>query len=126
MCPKKHGDECIGEFVKYGWKWSGKNNDLVSANTKGSCERELFECDRQFVYDTLVNKDAFNEKYHAFWSKTGFDNRDEDNCPTGGTAPVDHECCGGHDRNYHWIGLNKNKCCADGQSGIVKPIDESC
>jgi len=122
----KHGDQCIGEFIKYPWKWSVKSNDFVSAAGAGSCARELFECDKAFVYDTFEQKDVYNEDFHAFHSTIGFDNRDNEFCPTGGTAPIDHECCGGHDRKYHWIGLNKNQCCADGKSGIVKDANDQC
>merc|ERR1719436_1258128 len=40
---EKHGDSCIGEFVRYTWKYSTKEGTFVSANDEGSCERELFE-----------------------------------------------------------------------------------
>ena len=44
-----HGDSCIGEFVRYTWRYSTKRNQFESKNPSGSCERELFECDLQFV-----------------------------------------------------------------------------
>jgi len=44
-----HGDSCIGEFVRYTWRYSTKRNQFESKNPAGSCERELFECDLQFV-----------------------------------------------------------------------------
>lgn len=121
---EKHGEMCIGEFVSYTWKWSSKIQGLKGENAAGSCERELYECDAQFVNDLLNSRDAYKQENHMFWG--GFDNNDSDSCPTGGSSPVQHKCCGGHDRNYHWIGLNKKKCCADGDSGIVKDVSENC
>ena len=94
----KHGEECIGEFKKYTWKYAGKRERFESIDAEGSCERELFQCDLQFAKDTLESHDVFNEEYHAFWSLNGFDNRDPDNCPSNGGVPVEHECCGGYDR----------------------------
>lgn len=127
---EKHGDSCIGEFVKYTWKWSNKVGGLVGQNDKGTCERELFECDKGLVEDTFGVKDVFSNQYHAFWSaapgQPGFDNRDPANCPSGGNGPVDHECCGGHDRKYFWINTNKQQCCDAGETGIVKDANDSC
>ena len=124
----KHGDQCIGEFVRYTWKYASKFGDFVSNNADGSCERELFECDVQFVKDTFANKDAFNADYHAFWSTTGFDNREDENCPSGGTVPVEHQCCGGVDAPWYWIGLNNNKCCGQSPStsGVVVGANDQC
>merc|ERR1711908_182889 len=125
---EKHGDGCIGEAVRYTWKYSSKQSDFVSPNAAGSCERELFECDVQFVKDTLANKDYFNEDYHAFWSSTGFDHESDSDCPSGGSVPIEHECCGGVDAPWYWIGMNNNKCCNQGpdSSGTVVGINDQC
>ena len=32
---EKYGDACIGEFVRYTWKWDGKKKDFVSKNDDG-------------------------------------------------------------------------------------------
>ena len=32
---EKYGDACIGEFVRYTWKWDGKKKDFVSNNDDG-------------------------------------------------------------------------------------------
>jgi len=129
---EKHGSDCIGEFRKYTWRWNNKAGVLESTNKEGSCVRELFECDKKLVYDMLASKDVFDEQYHAFWSakdgESAFDNRDPANCPSNGGVPVSHMCCGGHDRPWYWIGMNKNQCCAtdDGNSGIVTKSSETC
>merc|ERR1712153_173058 len=100
----KHGDQCIGEFVRYTWKYASKFGDFVSNNA------------------------AFNADYHAFWSTTGFDNREDENCPSGGTVPVEHQCCGGVDAPWYWIGLNNNKCCGQSPttSGVVVGANDQC
>jgi hypothetical protein len=110
---EKHGDTCIGEFVRYTWRYATKRQAFESKNAPGSCERELFECDLQFVKDTYSTKDVWTEDYHLFWSKTGWDNEDANNCPSGGNGPVEHQCCGGHTSPYYWINLNKFQCCPD-------------
>merc|ERR1711935_1028651 len=73
---EKHGDTCIGEFVRYTWRYAPKRNAFESKDAPGSCQRELFECDLQFVEDTYTTKDVWTEDYHLFWSKTGWDNED--------------------------------------------------
>merc|ERR1712021_71900 len=74
---------CIGEFVRYTWRYATKRNAFESKDAPGSCQRELFECDLQFVEDTYTTKDVWTEDYHLFWSKTGWDNEDANNCPSG-------------------------------------------
>merc|ERR1712128_137084 len=110
---EEHGDTCIGEFVRYTWRYATKRNAFESKDAPGSCQRELFECDLQFVEDTYTTKDVWTEDYHLFWSKTGWDNEDANNCPSGGNGPVEHQCCGGHTSPYYWINLNKFQCCPD-------------
>lgn len=125
-----HGDDCIGEFVKYTWKWSNKQDALLGMDAPGSCKRELFECDKGLIEESFPEKDVWNSSYHAFYSaapgEPGFDNKDAANCPSGGNAPVAHKCCGGHDRKYFWINTNRSQCCAQGNTGIVTPVSDSC
>jgi len=124
---EKHGEECIGEFVRYTWKWANKFNKLVGKDEAGSCKRELFECDAKFVNDVLAEKDTFSNDYHAFWSETGFDREEKDTyCPSNGGDPVQHQCCGGHDAPYYWINMNTNQCCPSGLSGYVVGANEQC
>ena len=102
---KTHGPGCIAELRKYQWMWSSEKDRLSSTNSKGSCPRELFECDRRFVEDLFENRASFDEQFHTFWSPNGFDNRDPNNCPSGSNTPSPHECCGGGDRPYNWFSL---------------------
>ena len=124
----KHGENCIGEMVRYTWKWSTRQNTFISQNDPGSCERELFECDHQFVKDTYEQRDVFNRDYHAFWSSTGFDRDDEAYCTPRGSIPVEHECCGGETKPWYWIpvGAGRKQCCAHADGGIIKPDGEVC
>merc|ERR1739844_579986 len=98
-----HGDACIGEFVRYTWKFSSKLQTFVAKNAEGSCERELFECDLKFVKDTFDQREEYNADYHAFYSTTGFDHELDSFCPSTPGVPVDHMCCGGNDGPYYWI-----------------------
>ena len=63
----KYGDQCIGEMIKYTWRWHNNRNTLISQNAEETCERDLFECDRQFVYNIFEKKDVFDMQYHSFW-----------------------------------------------------------
>ena len=124
---EEYGDDCIGEFVRYTWKWSGKNNRLESKNPTGTCKRELFNCDARFVADLYAQKDVFNNDYHMFWGP--FDAQDEQSCPSNGGAPVDHECCGGTEKPFLWYahGQGHNKCCEnDPAGGTVVDWDAQC
>ena len=142
----QYGDACIGESVRYTWKWSSKREQLESKNDVGTCERELFNCDLQFVKDTFDNKGAWNEDYHGFWSKLpgGFDNKDPEDCPShangnggGNGAPagegdpsdpsgggsfipdisLQHACCGGGQTHFLWIPIGEgHKQCCDDKS----------
>ena len=123
----KHGDACIGEFVRYTWRWNRNLNQLEGKEDAGTCKRELFECDAKFVNDVLAEREAFNEDYHAFWTTTGFDREEKDTyCPSNGGNPVEHTCCGGHDGPWYWIGLNSNQCCAQGEGGYVVGANDQC
>ena len=123
----KHGEECIGEFVRYTWRWNKSLNQLEGKEDAGTCQRELFECDAKFVNDVLAEREAFNTDYHAFWSTTGFDREEKDTyCPSNGGDPVEHTCCGGHDGPWYWIGLNSNQCCAQGEGGYVVGANDQC
>ena len=129
MCVRQnHGDQCIGEFKKYTWKYQGKKGKFAILSTPGSCERELGECDLKFVLDTFRNKDEYDEQYNYFYG--GFDKNDkQDNCPPGLGGPLVHECCGGYDSPWYWIGLNKNQCCInpnDAQQQHVAPAGSTC
>jgi hypothetical protein len=106
----EYGEQCIGEFVRYQWKYSSKAQDFISRNDVNTCGRALFECDLKFVKDTFDNKDAYSDDFHAFYSQTGFDHESDESCPAGGSVPVDHECCGGNGNPFYWIGLNKKQC----------------
>jgi len=122
---EKHGDDCIGEFITYTWRWNSRLGQLQSKDAEGSCARELMECDKKFVEDTFQTKDVFSKQYHAFYAvQEGFPAwegpDDDDNCPTGGSGPVDHECCGGGKTYYTWMNKNTQECCAkDGKDQAV-------
>lgn len=109
-----HGDTCIGEFVRYTYRFAGKRNEFESKDAAGTCQRELFECDLQFAKDTLAQKDVFNEDYHLFWG-TGFDS--DANCVSNGGMPVEHKCCGGHNAPWYWTNMVTYQCCDNEQGG---------
>merc|ERR1712157_165229 len=108
----KHGDQCIGEIVKYGWKYEQKTKSFKVQQAADTCEADLFQCDLKLAQDTFEVKEVYNIDYHAFWSTLdgGFDNRDEANCPSNGGTPVAHECCGGNNNPYWWMNKNTHTC----------------
>merc|ERR1712044_105313 len=126
---QNRGDFCIGEFTKYTWRWNDNRDTLVSPNAENSCERDLFECDKQFVYNMFENKDVFDITYHAFWGvgvngSEGFVPTPE-TCPNApGTGVPDYQCCGGGSNPFLLYNANQKKCCSDGKSDVRN--NESC
>ena len=51
---KLNGDTCIGEMVRYKWKFAGKNKkDVVCTDKPNTCERSLCECDLKFSQEVI-------------------------------------------------------------------------
>ena len=124
---EKHGQQCIGEMVRYTWRWNNRLGGLEGKDDAGTCERELFECDAKFVEDQFNEREVFSNDYHAFWTETGFDRDEKDTyCPSSGGDPVVHECCGGHDAPWYWISTGSHKCCPRGESGEVVNVGDMC
>ena len=129
MCTRQnHGEQCIGEFVKYTWKFRKDAADFEILNDAGSCARELGECDRKFVIDTFAQRRLYDEKFNYFYG--GFDRQDKDeNCPPAGGNVVVHECCGGHKIHWTWMGTKKKQCCVnpkDKREQYVEADDVEC
>lgn len=114
-----HGDTCIGEFVQY--KYGIRNNEVLcrdkpSTGKESACKRSLCECDAAFARAHPAVADVFNTDYHLFWTTTGWDPKQPENCqpPIGGV--VDPQCCGTDTSAYFiYNALNKD-CCPDGQA----------
>jgi len=107
----KHGNQCIGEFVKYTWRIDGPR-DVQSSEKTGSCPRELFECDRQFALNMFQTHAVYKTKFHQFFGK--WDHNDRKNCPRGPGGPHQRKCCGGNDQPYVLFNAKKQNCCRDG------------
>jgi len=54
----------------------------------------------------------------------GGDDQPDPTDPAPTDFPAHFECCGGHDRPYLWINTHNQQCCAEGQSGVSRPIGE--
>jgi hypothetical protein len=110
---EQHGEQCIGEFVKYTWRYKSKTNEYECAQSEDSCENDLFQCDLKLAQDTFDNMNVYNEDFHAFYSTIGFDNRDDQFCSSNGGDPVTHSCCGGSGNPYWWMNENTHTCTAN-------------
>jgi len=127
MCVrKKHGENC--EFKKYMWKYNGDIDNFAILNQPGTCERELGECDVKFVQDTFKNQHEYDEKNNYFYG--GFDRNDrQENCPLEDGPVIVHECCGGYDTPWYWMGTFKNQCCRNPDASevqFVAPAGSTC
>jgi hypothetical protein len=111
----KHGDMCIGEFVKY--KYGEKNGDKFCKDKEGSCGRDLCMCDLAFAKAHVSAKSVFKNDYHMFWS-TLPGGWSQGNCQTG-TGSADMQCCQAQADDTAWVLYNANNkvCCADGSIG---------
>ena len=122
-----HGNDCIGEFKQYNWKFASKTQSFVSGNALGTCERDLYHCDFQFVQDTFEQRGEWNNDFHLFWSSTGFDPNDGLSClPGDGNEYVERVCKGGYEDPYVWTRKNpKESKPNNDQSNKYKPNKEN-
>jgi len=96
-----HGDECIGEMVEYSWKYSTKLQSFVGGDEVGSCQRDLYNCDLQFVEDTFAQQEVYNKNFNFFYG--GFDANDGLSCLPGDPGEyVERVCKGGLEEPYVW------------------------
>ncbi|CAG5080363.1 Oidioi.mRNA.OKI2018_I69.PAR.g9556.t1.cds [Oikopleura dioica] len=105
---EEFGEMCIGEFVSYGLKLK---NGPTCTDSAGTCGRSLCECDKRFAQQHVEATPVFNQNYHQFWTKTGFDV--DENCVPSGNGPSEPQCCGKSD-SFSVIYNSLNKQCCDG------------
>lgn len=144
LCQKcvrnKQGDKCVTSDHKYNWRWNFHKKILEILSAPGSCERELGECDRLFVYDMFKQRNEYKQIFSYNYGK--FDRKDNRNCPVIGKGNLasrrgsvgaedeevssNFECCGGH--NSPWLLFNKTKqqCCPLGNTAIIRPLSDKC
>merc|ERR1712037_329268 len=120
----KHGDTCTHDFYRYNWRWGRKSEQLEILSPSGSCEREMGECDKKFVYDIFEARQEFDNAFHNKLSF--FDPTDKENCsaearPRSRFAPISEEfqCCGGYNGPYQWISTSRQQCCNIGRVNYV-------
>ena len=116
---QEYGDECIGEFVMY--KYRFQNGDVTCRNNANTCERAVCECDAQFAREHLAATDVFSDEYHMFWSTNDGGEmwdpaNDATQCVPSGTKPVKPECCNSSNNDQAFVIYNAlvKDCCADG------------
>jgi len=114
-----HGDTCIGEFVKYRINMNGAQP--VCKDNAGSCARDLCECDRIFAQEHVAVSNVYNEDYHMFYTKTGWNA--ETDCLKGSGGLVDPQCCGADDGPKAIYNTYTKVCCAD---GTIKTDQSEC
>ena len=121
----KHGEKCSPLLKLHGWMNSKVGP--ISLEDAGTCERDLFECDLQLVAGIFAERKSLSEDYHHSDSTIGFNREDKDTfCPSNAGFPSEHQCCGGYDAPWRWINLDNNKCCFNGESGVVVDKNDQC
>lgn len=114
----KHGEMCIGEFVKY--RYGYRQGEVQCRDGEDTCDRALCECDAMFAKAHVAKKDVFDVKYHMFWSTSeGYEMWDPENdpaaCPRNGGGPYEPECCGGGAKPYVLYNAARKAFCDDGR-----------
>jgi len=104
----KFGDDCIGEMVKYRWRYTNQN-DIKCMDKPDTCKRALCECDLQFGKNMPAHRDEFNTDYHLFWSTVDWNA--EENCLRGGHGPYEPACCGAPDGPMQLFNDATKDCC---------------
>lgn len=113
---EEHGDLCVGETVKYTWKFSWKSGTMAIMNPPGTCARSIGECDLKLVHDTFNFKDQYDEANSHFYGS--FDKNDNCIAGNGGARPAvagnelatagkslaaKKVCCGGDTGPWYWV-----------------------
>ena len=105
-----HGDQCIGEFVRYNWRFVSKTQKFEGGDNIGTCARDLYHCDFQFVQDTFAQQGEYNSDFNIFYTTIGFDPNDGLSClPGDGSDYVERECKGGNEEPYSWGRKNQKE-----------------
>lgn len=110
-----HGEQCIGEFVRY--RYGYKDGEAVCKSGPHTCERDLCECDAMFARNHVAKKNVFDEKYHMFWSNGVWEPWAEGSCPRGAGGVFDPQCCRPDDGTGPAFLFNaaSKACCPDGR-----------
>merc|ERR1719219_755503 len=120
----QHGEGCIGEFVKYNFRFGKGLTNFVCRNDANTCECALFECDLMFAQRHSDAAKFFNELHFNSWEQNNWvpkekclkeDSKD----PQGPPA----ECCSPSDGKGPAFMYNQHEhCCDDGR--VVSNVDE--
>lgn len=104
-----HGDQCLGEIVRYR---VNMNAAPVCKDDVGTCGRDLCECDKLFAEEHVGAIGSYSDDYHRFYTTTGFDANTD--CVKGSGGTVIPECCGVDGGPKYIFNAHTKVCCADG------------
>jgi len=105
----QHGEQCIGEFVKY--RWFSVGSQANCQNAEDTCQRDICECDKSFAEAHALVADQYQDKYHMFFSANSGAEWDPQNQCVSGTPGSSSECCGGNGYPYKTYNTNLKECC---------------
>merc|ERR1712176_156323 len=121
---EKQGIDCTTENYKYSWKWNKRTKRIEILSSKGTCSRELGECDRIFAYSLQQNSAEYKDSNNRLLFGD-FDPTNEANCPRNNGGGI-HGCCGGYNAPFESYNLEKQQCCPVGKTGLVKMKTQKC
>ena len=89
--------------------WKLKNGELVTKEKPGTCKRDIFECDKRLAIKLAQENWSYDENFHLFHTKNGFDYKEEFWCHSSSEVaqPSDPGCCQPDAKDTAFIRYNK-------------------
>ena len=86
-----------------------KNGELVIKEKAGTCKRDIFECDKRLAIKLAQENWTYDENFHLFHTKNGFDYKEEFWCHSSSEVaqPSDPGCCQPDAKDTAFIRYNK-------------------
>jgi len=111
----EHGDDCVGELVKY--KFQVVGDQVQCKNKANTCERSLCECDNLLARTHVLAAESWNIQYHTFWGNWDYKQECFHPKSPGSRATQNKTCCNNEKRtsSFALYAPDRQECCSNGE-----------
>lgn len=111
----EHGDDCVGELVKY--KFQVVGDQVQCKNKANTCERSLCECDNLLARTHVLASESWNIQYHTFWGNWDYKQECFHPKSPGSRATQNKTCCNNEKRtsSFALYAPDRQECCSNGE-----------
>jgi len=111
----EHGDDCVGELVKY--KFQVVGDQVQCKNKANTCERSLCECDNLLARTHVLAAESWNIQYHTFWGNWDYKQECFHPKSPGSRATQEKACCNNEKRtsSFAFYAPDRQECCSNGE-----------